>query len=285
MSLVLEFPQTSEDLGTPGKPDKSPVAKKRSEWRDGKYLSVFSVVLYLLIWFGITEDGLGIVPSIFFPSPTMVVQAAINLSTVLAVDILATLARLFVGLGAGTALGIGLGLLMSFSKKIYYFFDPLIESLRPVPVIAVIPFFLLWFGIGETGKILLVLLGVFAIVVVSTVEAVRNVPRIYTQAGVTLGASKRDIYRRIILPAIIPQLIGPLRVSLALSFTLVVAAEFMGAQAGLGYRILEARRLYNTDVILLGIVLFGILSGVLDRVLRRLMAYVTRWSERSAESG
>jgi ABC-type nitrate/sulfonate/bicarbonate transport system permease component len=78
-----------------------------------------------------------------------------------------------------------------------------------------------------------------------------------------------------------PQLVGPLRVSLALSFTLVVAAEFMGAQSGLGYRILEARRLFNTDVILLGIVLFGILSGVLDRGLRRLMAYVTRWSERN----
>lgn len=258
------------------------VPKRRSEWREGKYLSILSVLLYLVIWFAITEEGFAIVPSIFFPSPLMVIQAAINLSTILIVDVLVTLARVFVGLGAGIVLGVGLGLLMSVNKKIYYFFDPLIESMRPVPVIAMIPFFLLWFGINETGKILLVLLGVFAIMVVNTVESIRNIPKIYTQAAVTLGASKWDVYRRVILPGIVPGLIGPLRVSLALSFTLVVAAEFMGAQAGLGYRILEARRLFNTDVILLGIVLFGVLSGVLDQGLRRLMNHVTRWSERGA---
>jgi ABC-type nitrate/sulfonate/bicarbonate transport system permease component len=263
-------------------PARGTVPKRRSEWREGKYLSILSVLLYLVIWFAITEEGFAIVPSIFFPSPLMVIQAAINLSTILIVDVLVTLARVFVGLGAGIVLGVGLGLLMSVNKKIYYFFDPLIESMRPVPVIAMIPFFLLWFGINETGKILLVLLGVFAIMVVNTVESIRNIPKIYTQAAVTLGASKWDVYRRVILPGIVPGLIGPLRVSLALSFTLVVAAEFMGAQAGLGYRILEARRLFNTDVILLGIVLFGVLSGVLDQGLRRLMNHVTRWSERGA---
>jgi taurine transport system permease protein len=271
--------QDTEQAEQPAK--ASTAAKERGEWREGKYLSVLAVVLYLLLWIAITEDGFGFVSSTYFPSPTMVIQAAITVSDVLVKDIIATLARLFVGFVGGTLVGIGLGLLMSFSKKAYYFFDPLIESLRPVPVIAVIPFFLLWFGINEVGKILLVLLGVFAIMVVSTVEAVRNVPKIYSQAAATLGASKKDIFRRIILPGIMPQLVGPLRVSLALSFTLVVAAEFMGAQSGLGYRILEARRLFNTDVILLGIVLFGILSGVLDRGLRRLMAYVTRWSERN----
>jgi ABC-type nitrate/sulfonate/bicarbonate transport system permease component len=263
---------------------KGTVPKRRSEWREGKYLSVLSVLLYLVIWFAITEEGFAIVPSIFFPSPLMVIEAAINLSTILVVDVLVTLARVAVGLSAGIVLGIGLGLLMSFNKKIYYFFDPLIESMRPVPVIAMIPFFLLWFGINETGKILLVMLGVFAIMVVNTVESIRNIPKIYTQAAVTLGASKWDVYRRVILPGIVPGLIGPLRVSLALSFTLVVAAEFMGAQAGLGYRILEARRLFNTDVILLGIVLFGVMSGVLDQGLRKLMNHITRWSERSAEN-
>lgn len=278
----MDARQSSQDTARVEKPAKGTTApKKGGEWRDGKYLSILSVVLYLLIWVAITEDGFGIVSSTFFPAPTMVIQAAITVSDLLAADIFATLARLFVGFTIGTLLGLGLGLLMSFNKKVYYFFDPLIESLRPVPVIAVIPFFLLWFGIGEVGKILLVLLGVFAIMVVSTIEAVRNVPKIYSQAAVTLGASKKDIFRRIVLPGIMPQLVGPLRVSLALSFTLVVAAEFMGAQAGLGYRILEARRLFNTDVILLGIVLFGILSGVLDRGLRRLMTYVTRWSERN----
>jgi ABC-type nitrate/sulfonate/bicarbonate transport system permease component len=263
-------------------PSQSAPAKKVSEWRQGKYLSIIAILLYFLAWFLITEDGLALVRPIKFPSPRMVVEAAITISSVLGKDILVTSARVIVGWGAGVALGVGLGLWMSFNKKVYYFFDPLIESMRPVPVIAMIPFFLLWFGINETGKFLLVLLGVFTIIVVSTVEAVRNVPKIYIRAAETLGASQRQIFRRIIIPAIIPQLIGPLRVSAALSFTLVVAGEFMGAQSGLGYRILEARRLFNTDVILLGIVIFGLISSVSDTLIRRITNYITRWSERQA---
>ena len=125
---------------------------------------------------------------------------------------------------------------MSYDKKVLYFFDPLVESIRPVPVIAMIPFFLMWFGIDETGKFILITLGVFAILVVSTVEAVRNVPSKYILAAQTLGASKWQRFRTIIVPAIVPELVGPLRVAAALSFTLVVAAEFMGAQTGIGYR-------------------------------------------------
>jgi ABC-type nitrate/sulfonate/bicarbonate transport system permease component len=259
--------------------DSAP-ADKMSEWRQGKYLGYVAILLYFLIWFAITEDGFALVRPIKFPSPRMVGQAAVTISSVLVTDIVVTVLRVLVGWGAGVALGLGLGLWMSFNRKIFYFFDPLIESIRPVPVIAMIPFFLLWFGINEYGKFLMVLMGVFAIIVVSTVEAVRNVPKIYIRAAETLGASRRQIFRLIIIPAIVPQLIGPLRVSAALSFTLVVAGEFMGAQAGLGYRILEARRLFNTDVILLGIVLFGVLSAISDSWIRRVTNYITRWSER-----
>jgi ABC-type nitrate/sulfonate/bicarbonate transport system permease component len=180
-------------------------------------------------------------------------------------------------------LGVSLGLAMAYNKKVQYFFDPLIESMRPVPVIAMIPFFLMWFGIAEVGKLLLITLGVFAIMVVSTVEAVRNVPSIYILAAQTLGASKSQWFRTIIIPAIVPGLIGPLRVAAALSFTLVVAAEFMGAEAGMGYRILEARRLFNTDVILLGVVMIGILSAASDALIRRVTGHITRWSERSSK--
>lgn len=249
--------------------------------KSGRYLGLLSIGLYFLVWFLLTEQGLGIVPPIKFPSPLMVIEAAIRIRDVIPGDILATLMRVIVGFTLGVALGLGLGLLMSYSKKALYFFDPLIESMRPVPVIAMIPFFLMWFGIGETGKLLLIVLGVFAIIVVSTVEAVRNVPDIYMKAAHSLGASKAQRFRTIIMPAIIPELVGPLRVAAALSFTLVVAAEFMGAQAGLGYRILEARRLFNTDVILLGITIIGVLSAISDTAIRIFTSYLTRWSGRA----
>ena len=262
----------------------SPLSRKRPHeffWRSGRYLSVVSVVLYSVVWFGITRDGFNLVRPIKFPSPSMVVEAAVRIHDVILADVAATLARVMVGFCAGTLLGLGLGLWMSYNEKVLYFFNPLVESIRPVPVIAMIPFFLMWFGIDEPGKLLLIALGVFAIVVVSTVEAVRNVPRIYTLAAQTLGASKLQQFRTIVVPAIVPEMVGPLRVASALSFTLVVAAEFMGANAGIGFRIMEARRLFSTDVILLGVVLIGLVSAVADTAIRNVTAYLTRWSERS----
>ena len=251
-------------------------------WRSWRLLSIVAILLTFSIWFTITRDGLALVRPIIFPSPVMVIDAALRLNDIILVDVLVTFARVVAGFCAGAALGVGLGLAMSYNEKILYFFDPIVESMRPVPVIAMIPFFLMWFGIDEVGKFLLITLGVFAILVVSTVEAVRNVPRKFTLAAQTLGASKAQWFRTVVVPAIIPELIGPLRVASALSFTLVVAAEFMGAQAGIGYRILEARRMFNTDVILLGVVVIGLMSAVTDTLIRRTTAHVTRWSERSA---
>ena len=272
-----------EKVEAPAEAEVRPAAwsMKQNFWRSGRYLSVVSVLLYFGIWFAISEQGFGLVRPIKFPSPRMVVDAGIRLSDLIFFDVLMTLARVGLGFCAGTILGVGLGLAMSYNKKVLYFFDPLVESMRPVPVIAMIPFFLMWFGIDEMGKFLLITLGVFAILVVSTVEAVRNVPSKYILAAHTLGASKAQRFRTIIIPAIIPELIGPLRVATALSFTLVVAAEFMGAQAGIGYRILEARRMFNTDVILLGVVVIGVMAGLADMLIRRGTTHITRWSERS----
>ena len=271
------------DVSLPDKADKSPLEPKPrlTKWRSGKWLGLLSVILYFAAWFAVTAQGFNLVRPIKFPSPIMVVQAAIRTADLIPLDALATVSRVLFGFIVGTLLGLGLGLAMSYNKKVYYFFDPLVESIRPVPVIAMIPFFLMWFGIGEAGKLLLITLGVFAIIVVSTVEAIKNVPKIYVLAAQTLGASKLQLFRTVLVPAIIPQLIGPMRVAAALSFTLVVAAEFMGANAGLGFRILEARRLFSTDVIMLGVVLIGILSAIADALIRRGAAYLTRWSERT----
>lgn len=278
MALMDASMTTETDNPPPAAPKPSAWTRY---WKQGAWLSIASIALYFIVWFAITRDGFALVRPIKFPSPVMVVEAAIRTASLIPMDVTATLLRVLAGFTVGTLLGLGLGLAMSYSKRVYYFFDPLIETIRPVPVIAMIPFFLMWFGINEIGKFLLITLGVFAIVVVSTVEAVKNVPGIYTLAARTLGASKWQVFRTVLIPAIVPELIGPLRVASALSFTLVVAAEFMGAPAGLGFRILEARRLFNTDVIMLGVFLIGILSALADLLIRRGTAYLTRWSERT----
>lgn len=263
---------------------ESKVKNKASNEEGGsyvKYLGIASVVTVFAFWVVASEDGLGWFPRIKFPPPTEVFTAITVLQEKLLVDAGVTVGRVIFGMVVGTALGLGVGLLMSFSKPIMAFLNPIIESMRPVPIIAMIPFFLMWLGIAESGKLLLVTLGVFTIIVVSTIEAIRNVPRIYVNAAKTLGATKRVIHWRILLPAITPTMIGPLRVAMALTFTLVVAAEFMGAQAGIGYRILEARRLFNPQVIFLGIVELGILASLFDYFLRKIMGYITRWSGRT----
>ena len=266
---------------------KSAVASRSRRagfWRTGGYLSLVAIALWFGIWFAITEDGFALMRPIMFPSPAKVIEAVGRISHLLAEDVAMTMVRVLVGFTLGTLLGVGLGLQMAYNRKVFHFFNPLVESIRPVPVIAMIPFFLMWFGITEPGKLLLITLGVFAIVVVSTLEAVRNVPPIFLRAGETLGASKYQLFRTIIIPAVIPELIGPLRVAAALSYTLVVAGEFMGAQSGLGFRIMEARRLFNPDVILVGVVVITGLSAITDTLIRKLTGYITRWSERSAST-
>jgi len=248
---------------------------------DKYFLGITSTILWLVTWFLLTRDGFGVIAPLKFPSPIMVVASLFRLSPELIVThILSTTARMVSGWITGVFLGIGIGLAMSYSKTIFKLLDPLIESFRPVPVIAIIPFFILWFGIKFQGKFLMITLGCFMILVVSTVEAVKNVTPIYIRAAQSLGADKRILFKTIIFPAIQPELISGLRISAALAWTLVVASEFMGAQKGLGYMIMNARRTLNTDVIFLGCVLFGILSMFLDKGVRKVTNYITRWAER-----
>jgi ABC-type nitrate/sulfonate/bicarbonate transport system permease component len=250
------------------------------KFRNIKPLGILAISLTMLFWYSLSVDGFGVIDAIKFPPPSQVFAAIDVLGVKIATDMVSTLGRVLFGLIVGTILGSFVGALIVFSKRVGEFLHPLIESARPVPIIAMIPFFLMWFGIEEPGKLILVTLGVFMLIVVNVVESIKNVPRIYINAARTLGASKSQIQRKIILPSIIPNMIGPLRVAVALTFTLVVAAEFMGAQSGIGYRILEARRLFNPQVILLGIFQLGILAAFMDAILQQFMGRLTKWTGR-----
>lgn len=243
-----------------------------------KYFGVLPVALFLVCWYLLTEY---IIPPLYWPSPRDFVMALYNLRFSIIQHISSTMFKILIGYFVGSLAGIGVGLLMTWNRAIYRFMDPLIESMRPVPPIATIPFFILWFGISNFGQILLIAMGVAMIAIVNTVEAVANISPIYINASRTLGASSGRIYRTIIIPAIAPSLVAGLRVCAASSFTLGVAAEFMGAQSGLGYVVMTARRTLQTPNILVGIVLTGILSALFDKVIRTAGNYITRWSEKS----
>jgi ABC-type nitrate/sulfonate/bicarbonate transport system permease component len=243
-----------------------------------KWLSVLSILIVVAVWQILSF----FVPPLFLPGPITVVVESYNLyHNILWASISTTIFRVIAGFFLGSVIGIFIAILMSWNKDLLAFCEPIVEILRPVPVLALIPLFILWFGLGETGKILLIATGSFVILVVNTREAIRNVKPEYIQAARTLGASKKkQIFRTIILRAITPEIIGGIRVAAAASFGLAAAAEFLGAQQGIGYIIIQARRFLYTHGVIFGILLFSLLSWVADTIIRKIDARINRWTQR-----
>lgn len=256
----------------------------KSHVRINKYsiIGISSIIVVLALWLVLTVGG--IVKPLYFPSPIEVLLALEGIGTRLIDHVIATLARVLAGYVIGSFIGIAVGLLMSYSRFAHSVLHNIIESWRPIPPVALIPFFILWFGFSDLGKIVLVSFGSMMIMVVNTFEAGRNIRPIYLRAAYSLGANKKRVFETVIVPGIMPQLTSGLRVALALSVSLVIVSEFMGAESGLGYLINISKVTFSTQTILLAIIIIGILSASLDWLLRKAMNNLTQWAERSEEA-
>ncbi|WP_010268206.1 ABC transporter permease [Paenibacillus senegalensis] len=243
-----------------------------------KIISISSAVLFLALWIVLTLGGF--VNKLYLPGPDQIFGVFMEDYSKLFRHLGFTLGRQFAGFFLGSALGILVGLLIASNRYVQAFMDPIIEVLRPIPPLAIIPMLILWLGIGAFPQILLVTFGCFVIIVVNTVESVRNVPKIYINAARTLGAKWSYIYHTVVLPAIVPSLVGSVRVCAAASFGLVVAAEFMGAQEGIGYYMIIAQRYLRTDMIFVSIIIISALAWLTDQLIRKAEKRLTRWSER-----
>jgi ABC-type nitrate/sulfonate/bicarbonate transport system permease component len=239
-----------------------------------------SVVVLLALWLYATEVA-GVRP-LFVPGPSDLVERWGAIDEQLPSAMKHSLTIIFGGFFFGCGAGIFAGLLMAFSPRIREASETLINAVRPVPIFALIPLFLLWFGIGQGSQIGLVAFGCFVILVVSTSEAIKNVPVIYLNAGRTLGADRRRLFATIIVPAIVPGLVGAVRVAAAASFGLDVAAEFIGAQNGLGYLLINMAQYLYTDGIIIIIAIYTVFALLLDRLVVLASQRVTRWSGRAA---
>lgn len=181
----------------------------------------------------------------------------------------------------GCAIGIGMGLLMAYSKGFMNTVGPFMEFTRPIPIFAMIPLFMIWFGLGLWPQILLIALGVSAVLGVQTYEAVRNIPVVYVNASHNLGAKKSTMFHTVIIPYIVPHIIGAVRVAAATSWGLDVAAEFMGVQVGLGYIMIVRQMYLDTPGIIAIVLIYSILAIILDQLIRLLERRLTRWTDRS----
>jgi ABC-type nitrate/sulfonate/bicarbonate transport system permease component len=245
-------------------------------------LRSLSVVLFFVVWYGISFFNAHVFKwfnPVLLPTPADVLRSGIELTKTgeLQADILASLSRVVQGFVIAAVAGIVLGTLVARSRLLEQLFEPMIELLRPIPPLAFLPMLVLWFGIGEGSKIAFIAYAAFFPVFTTTFEAMKFVDPLLLRAAASLGASRGEMFRFVILPAAMPGIITGLRLAFALSFFVIVAAEFIAADSGLGYLINDARTFFLVSNMLLGAAVIGIIGFIFNTLLRRLEARLLRW--------
>lgn len=239
-------------------------------------LSVVAVVA--IYWYFATRPG---VNQALIPPPPKVLEALLDeaRSGDLLVNTLASLQRVIIGYVIGALLAIMLGSLAGWFRYFGYFLNPLIDALRPVPALAYIPLVIVWVGIGEPSRIIIIVLAVFKPCVVNARAGMQQVAQIYVDAARTLGASTWRVFWTVALPSAVPYLIAGMRTGLSTGFLALVAAELIAASSGLGFMIENAGQYFRMDVVIAGIIVIGIIGSLLDQIARYAGLYLTRWNE------
>ncbi|MBF2714056.1 ABC transporter permease [Agrobacterium vitis] len=244
---------------------------------------LFVPLVLVALWFAATWNGT--IDPIFLPSPADVWRSFLSLAPLLPQSLAASVSMTLGGFIGGSLLGLAMGLTMAYSRLAREIFGGVLDFFRPIPIFALIPLFILWFGLGKTPQIVLIVLGTSLVIGVATIEAIKNVPAVYIRAGLVLGAQRGTIYRSIILPAIFPHLLGAIRVAAASSWGLDVAAEYIGAQVGLGHLMIIRVQYLDTAGIVVIVGIYCLLAIILDKIVVALERPLTRWTEKGAGKG
>jgi len=270
------------------------IRKKRIRWNDAA-TGLVVPVLAIALWQWVAASGL--VDRQVLPAPLDVWRKWVDyllplepfsqygdggwikwaFSGELPVDIVASLYRVVVGFAIGAGLALPLGLAMGASGRVHAWMNPLVQVLRPIPPIAYIPLAMLWFGLGNPPAVFLIAIGAFFPVLMNTIAGVRQVDGIYLRAANNLGAGKLTIFLRVILPAAVPYILSGVRIGIGTAFIVVIVAEMIAVNSGLGFRISEAREYFWSDKVIAGMISIGVLGLVIDIGVNRLNNYLLRW--------
>jgi ABC-type nitrate/sulfonate/bicarbonate transport system permease component len=245
--------------------------------RDRALATVATLVGAVLVWQGAASAGL--IRTLFLPAPISIGRAlwALIISGVLWQNLSVSLVRLGIGWVLGTILGVAMGLVAGLSPVFRSPVMGTVSALFPIPKIALVPLFIIWFGIGEGSKIVTLTAGVFFPTVIATAGGVDNVPRGLIRMGQSFGLSRAAIIAKIVLPATLPAILSGFRVTISIAIVLLVAAEMIGADRGIGAFVLQAGNLYDTDNLLAGIVVLSVLGLVMSWVIGRLERLLLAW--------
>jgi NitT/TauT family transport system permease protein len=256
------------------------IIKNRVAFLDQKipfYASVLGVLGILAVWEAVCRMEL--VPPLFLPAPTAIVADGWTMLTSgeLHENLLASLYRIAIGYAIGSLVGIIVGLILGFSRWVDAVVTPIVYSIYPIPKIALLPLIVLWLGIGELPKVTIIALGVFFPVVINTFSGVKNVDPILIKAAVTFGSNHLSVIRKVILPGALPMIFAGLKLSAGTSLLLLVSAEMIAAQNGLGSMILHYGNLMITTKLMVGVVILSLLGLLFNRGLQWLERKLIPW--------
>lgn len=236
-----------------------------------------AVTLVLWEWFCRSGD----INPFFFPPPTLIASAFGELAQTgeLFRHIGISLGRVLAGFGIGGALGLLFGLMSGFSRRMEMMTDPLIQLLRLTPSLAIAPLFILWFGFGETSKVLIIATGAFFPMYVNTVLGIRNVDNKLVEVARALAYSPANQIAKLILPSSVPSILLGVRLSLAVSWLSVVVAELVNSKAGIGFLIYFGQYNSRTELIFVGVIIFAVAGKLVDSLVRFLERRMLKWRD------
>jgi len=246
-----------------------------------RVLHIALPLLTAMLFLGAWHTAVKISGSDIFPTPIEVFRGLVELAGqgLLLKYIVASLFRVSWGFGLAVLAGVPLGLALGWFRPAYAALNPFIQILRPISPIAWIPVAILWFGVKDTAPVFLIFLASVFPITVSAMAAVQNMQQVYLRAAQNFGLRGLPLFRRVIFPAALPQIITGIRIALGVAWLVVVAAEMIAVNSGLGYLIIDARNAGKRyDLVVAGMVMIGLIGLVLDVLVRRLEKFdEVRW--------
>lgn len=260
---------------------KPPVARRPRVYPGTRAISALTLVTLLALWWAVTAGGW--IEPLFLPPPADVLGKGWLLMTKGYMDstlwqhLGASLQRIGLALGAATLTAIPVGIAIGQNRIARGIFDPLIEFYRPIPPLAYLPLIVIWFGIGEFSKVLLIYLAIFAPIAIATATGVRTVDPARVRAAQSLGATHWQLIRHVIVPSALPDILTGIRIGLGVGWSTLVAAELIAATSGLGFMVQSAAQFLVTDVVVLGILVIAIIAFAMELGLRALQRKLVPW--------
>jgi taurine transport system permease protein len=244
-------------------------------------ISVLTLVVLLAAWWAVTAAEF--IEPLFLPPPSAVLDKAWLLMTSGYMDstlwqhLGASLQRIGLALLVAVLTAIPVGIAIGRNRVAHGIFDPLIEFYRPIPPLAYLPLIVIWCGIGEFSKVLLIYLAIFAPIAISTATGVRTVDPTKLHAAQSLGATRWQLIRHVILPSALPEILTGVRIGLGVGWSTLVAAELIAATSGLGFMVQSAAQFLVTDVVVLGILVIALIAFAMEMGLRALQRKLVPW--------